>query len=86
MTLHFELGRAVVGQLRQPYQQSDLCKTKEPTNSSPILDAGMTDLIRPALYQAYHKMKISLRKNLWENLRCGGPICESSDVFGRLMI
>ncbi len=48
-----------------------------------ILDAGMTDLIRPALYQAHHKME-----NLTSDERCKltdvvGPICESSDVFGK---
>ena len=55
-TLHFELGRAVVGQCGTLV--SRVLYVKQGVNKQfAILDAGMTDLIRPALYQAYHKME-----------------------------
>jgi diaminopimelate decarboxylase len=48
-----------------------------------ILDAGMTDLIRPALYQAYHKIENITSNEPIEPYDVVGPICESSDVFGK---
>ena len=48
-----------------------------------ILDAGMTDLIRPALYQAYHKIENITSEEPVEAYDVVGPICESSDVFGK---
>ena len=49
-----------------------------------ILDAGMTDLIRPALYQAYHRIEnISSDSGEVERYDVVGPVCESSDVFGK---
>ena len=50
-----------------------------------ILDAGMTELIRPALYQAFHKIEnISIvEKQAHESYDVVGPICESSDCFGK---
>ena len=54
MTLHFELGRAVVGQCGSLI--SKVIYVKQGTNKQfAILDAGMTDLIRPALYQACYQ-------------------------------
>lgn len=81
--IHFELGRSLVGQCgslisRVTYVKRGTCK------EFIIVDAGMNDLVRPALYQAYHKI---------ENLTAGtteqqtydivGPLCESSDVFAK---
>ena len=43
----------------------------------------MTDLIRPALYQAYHKMENITSEEPVESYDVVGPICESSDVFGK---
>lgn len=48
-----------------------------------IVDAGMTDLIRPALYQAYHKIENISSEEPMETYDVVGPICESSDVFGK---
>ena len=48
-----------------------------------IVDAGMTDLIRPALYQAYHKIENISSDDNAETYDVVGPICESSDVFGK---
>ena len=46
-----------------------------------IVDAGMTDLIRPALYQAYHKVENISSDLPIQKYDVVGPICESSDVF-----
>ena len=48
-----------------------------------IVDAGMTDLIRPALYQAYHKIENISSDEPVETYDVVGPICESSDVFAK---
>jgi diaminopimelate decarboxylase len=47
------------------------------------VDAGMTDLIRPALYQAYHKIENISSDEPKEAYDVVGPICESSDVFAK---
>jgi diaminopimelate decarboxylase len=81
--LHFELGRAVVAQCgslitRVLYVKQGLHK------QFAIVDAGMTDLIRPALYQAYHKIEnITTPDAPLETYDVVGPICESSDVFAK---
>ena len=81
-SLHFELGRAVVGQCGSLI--SRVTYVKEGTNKKfVILDAGMTDLIRPALYQAYHKIENLSSDEAMETYDVVGPICESSDVFGK---
>ena len=82
-TLHFELGRAVVGQCGSLI--SRVTYVKQGTYKKfVILDAGMTDLIRPALYQAYHKIEnISSSSEEKESYDVVGPVCESSDVFGK---
>ena len=55
------------------------------TTDFAILDAGMTELIRPALYQAYHKIENITSKNssVLKKYDVVGPICESSDCFGK---
>lgn len=81
-TLHFELGRAVVGQCGSLI--SKVIYVKQGANKQfAILDAGMTDLIRPALYQAYHKIENITSEEPMETYDVVGPICESSDVFGK---
>ena len=78
--LHFELGRAVVGQCGSLI--SKVTYVKQGTNKQfVILDAGMTDLIRPALYQAYHRIENITSDEAEETYDVVGPICESSDVF-----
>ncbi|MBP1614565.1 MAG: lysA [Bacteroidetes bacterium] len=80
--LHFELGRAVVGQCGSLITKA--LYMKQGTNKKfAILDAGMTDLIRPALYQAYHKIENITSDEAVEAYDVVGPICESSDVFGK---
>lgn len=80
--LHFEPGRSVVAQCGSLI--SKVLYVKQGTNKQfAILDAGMTDLIRPALYQAYHKIENITSELPIETYDVVGPICESSDVFGK---
>lgn len=81
-TLHFELGRSVVGQCGSLISKVLYVK-QGASKKFAILDAGMTDLIRPALYQAYHKMENITSEESLETYDVVGPICESSDVFGK---
>ena len=79
-TAHFELGRSIVGQCGSLITRVVYVKEGE-TKKFVVVDAGMTDLIRPALYQAYHKVE-NISSNLSEEkYDVVGPICESSDVF-----
>lgn len=81
-TLHFELGRAVVGQCGTLITKT--LYVKEGTAKKfAIVDAGMTDLIRPALYQAYHKIENISSDEALQTYDVVGPICESSDVFAK---
>ena len=80
--VHFELGRSVVGQCGT--LMSKVLYIKEGVKTSfAIIDAGMTDLIRPALYQAYHKIENLTSERREEKYDVVGPICESSDCFGK---
>ena len=81
-TLHFELGRAVVGQCGSLITRVLYVKQGAHKQFA-IVDAGMTDLIRPALYQAYHKIENLTSEEPLETYDVVGPICESSDVFGK---
>lgn len=81
-TLHFELGRSVVGQCGSLI--SRVLYVKQGANKQfAIMDAGMTDLIRPALYQAYHKIENISSEEPVQTYDVVGPVCESSDVFGK---
>lgn len=78
--LHFELGRAIVAQCGSLISKVLYIK-KGKEKQFAILDAGMTDLIRPALYQAYHRIENLSSDGATEIYDVVGPICESSDVF-----
>lgn len=79
--LHFEPGRSVVGQMGSLIARTIYIK-KGAVKEFCIVDAGMTDLIRPALYDAYHKVdNISNPDGEPRKYDVVGPICESSDVF-----
>lgn len=80
--LHFELGRAVVAQCGSLITKTLYVK-KGAVKQFCIVDAGMTDLIRPALYQAYHKIENISSDEAEETYDVVGPICESSDVFAK---
>ncbi len=81
-SLHFELGRAIVAQCGSLITKVLYIKHGQTTNFA-VVDAGMTDLIRPALYQAYHKIENISSSGETEFYDVVGPICESSDVFGK---
>lgn len=81
-TLHFELGRSIVAQCGSLVSRVLYVK-KGVRKDFAIIDAGFTDLIRPAMYGAYHRIE-----NLSSNLPLAeydvvGPICESTDVFAK---
>jgi len=80
--LHFELGRSIVAQCGSLISKVLYVKNGVNTKFA-ILDAGMTELLRPALYQAYHKIENLSSNGKIENYDVVGPICESSDCFGK---
>ena len=81
-TLHFELGRAVVAQCGSLITRTLYIK-EGATKKFAIVDAGFTDLIRPALYQAYHKIENISSDEPTDTYDVVGPICESTDVFAK---
>lgn len=85
--LHLEPGRSVVAQCGSLISRVLFVKSGE-TKNFLILDAGMNDLIRPALYGAYHKIEnLSSRfRHSFTEMQAYdvvGPVCESSDVWGQ---
>lgn len=83
--VHFELGRALVGQCAALISRVLYVKNGRKKNFV-ILDAGMTELMRPALYQAYHKIEnlsADTNSNNAINYDIVGPICESTDFFAK---
>lgn len=81
--LHFELGRAIIGQCGSLISRVLYIKENRGKRFV-ILDAGMTDLIRPALYEAQHKIEsLTSAGETVAPYDVVGPICESSDVFAR---
>ncbi len=81
-TVHFELGRAMVAQCGALVTKVLYVK-ENAIKKFAIVDAGFTDLIRPALYDAHHRI-INLCSNEAEDTYdVVGPICESSDVFDK---
>ncbi len=82
-SLHFELGRSVVAQCGSLITRVLYVK-QTATKQFAIVDAGMTELIRPALYQAKHKIQhLTSQSEKRELYDVVGPICESSDVFDK---
>ncbi|GAB6394220.1 MAG: diaminopimelate decarboxylase [Bacteroidales bacterium] len=81
--VHFEPGRSIVAQCGTLVSKVLYIKEGE-TKTFAILDAGFTELLRPALYDAYHRIEnISSNDEATAIYDVVGPICESSDVFGR---
>ena len=81
--VHFELGRSIVGQCGSLISRTIYIKENR-NKKFVILDAGMNDLIRPALYQAQHAIQnLTSRDTQCEAYDIVGPVCESSDVFAR---
>lgn len=80
--LHFELGRSIVGQCGSLITK--VLYVKEGLKKKfAIVDAGFTELIRPALYEAHHLIEnITSQEDATDVYDVVGPICESSDRFG----
>jgi len=82
--IHLEPGRSVIGQCGTLISRVLYIKNGNNTQFA-IIDAGMTDLIRPALYQAYHKIEnLASEGNLFR-YDVVGPVCESSDTFAKFI-
>jgi diaminopimelate decarboxylase len=82
--VHFELGRALVAPSGSLISRVLFVKNGIKKNFL-ILDAGMTELMRPALYQAYHQVDRLSAATSDETMKYDvvGPICESTDCFGK---
>ena len=80
--VHFELGRSVTGQMGSLITKVLYIKHGSAKKFA-ILDAGMTDLVRPALYQAHHEIINLSSTEVKETYDVVGPICESSDIFAK---
>ena len=80
--VHFELGRSLVGQCGNLVSKVLYVKKGEHKEFL-ILDAGMTELIRPALYNSFHQVEVLNDNPLSRNYDIVGPVCESSDLFAR---
>lgn len=80
--LHFELGRSIVAQCGSLITKVLYVKEGQKKKFA-IVDAGMNDLIRPALYQAFHKIENLTSALPKEKYDVVGPVCESSDCFGK---
>ena len=80
--VHFELGRSIVAQCGTLISKVLYVKEGEKRRFA-ILDAGMNDLLRPALYQAYHKIENLTSTQPPCKYDVVGPVCESADCFGK---
>ena len=80
--VHFEPGRSIVAQCGSLIARVLYVKEGEYKKFA-ILDAGFTELIRPAMYDAYHRIANISSDEPTELYDVVGPICESSDVFGK---
>lgn len=80
--IHFELGRSIVGQCGNLISKVLFIKEGVATHFA-VIDAGMTELIRPALYQAQHSIDVLTSDKSPVTYDVVGPICESSDTFRR---
>ncbi|MDR1170029.1 MAG: diaminopimelate decarboxylase [Prevotellaceae bacterium] len=80
--LHFEPGRSIVAQCGSLISRVLYVKEGK-TKNFVIVDAGMTDLIRPALYHAHHHIENLSSNGAQKIYDVAGPICESADCFDR---
>jgi len=81
-SIHFELGRSLVGQCGKLVTRV-LYTKKMGSKNFAIVDAGMNALIRPALYGAYHRIvNTSTSSSKMERYEVVGPLCESTDILG----
>ncbi len=84
-TVHLEPGRSIVAQCGSLISRVVYVKQGVSTTFA-VLDAGMTELIRPALYQSYHKIENLTSGRPLHRYDVVGPVCESSDSFGKAVM
>lgn len=80
--LHVELGRSIVAQCGSLITKVLYIKNTDQKNFI-VADAGMTELIRPALYQSFHKIENLNAHQQQQKYDVVGPICETSDFLGQ---
>ena len=78
-----ELGRSIVGNVGYILTSVEYIK-KDSEKNFVIVDAGMDNLIRPALYDAWHDIR-PITDNKEQNILCDivGPVCECTDFLGK---
>ncbi len=81
--IHFELGRSIVGQCGELVTRVLYNKVTAAGSNVAIVDASMTELIRPALYQAHHAIENLSRCGQEGKYTIAGTVCESSDIFAK---
>ncbi len=80
--VHFEFGRSIVGECGELITRVLFNKTTATGRKLVIVDASMTELIRPALYGSYHNIEnITSASDQREKYTIVGTACESTDVF-----
>ena len=79
-----EPGRSIVAPAAVLLARVVDLKPRDATSTFAVLDAGMTELLRPALYNAFHRIEaVTPRGGAVQRYELVGPVCESSDVVGR---
>jgi diaminopimelate decarboxylase len=79
-----EPGRTIAGPAGVLVARVIDLKPRTAESDFAVLDAGMTELLRPALYGAFHRIEPVKRRDPPEQAyEVVGPVCESSDVVGR---
>lgn len=79
-----EPGRSIVGPAGALIAQVVDVKPRDASSRFAVLDAGMTELLRPALYGAFHRIEpVRPRDGGGHQYEIVGPVCESSDIVGR---
>lgn len=81
-SISLEPGRSIVGQCGKLIGQVQYVKQTSTDHPMAILDVGMSELLRPALYDARHRITAQKEDLIEENYTIHGPSCESSDHFG----
>ena len=84
LPLVLEPGRALVAAAGTLVARVNDLKPRDADSQFAVIDAGMTELMRPALYNAYHRIEpVVPRSRPDARYEIVGPVCESSDVVGR---
>jgi len=79
-----EPGRSIIGPAGVLLARVIDLKPRNAVSEFAVIDAGMTELMRPALYNAYHRIEpVQAADGTIRQYEIVGPVCESSDVVGR---